>query len=284
MMGIDSVQYHRATVLDRGDDHPGQALAYYASRGETPLRWGGRGADALGLFGAVAGDQYDAVYGVGGAADPATGERLVHTRRPGTELVVSAHKSVAELGVIGRAEDMHRIMDAERDATLAYLDDLTQRMGGRRGSAARRSATHGLLYATTRHATSRAGDPCPHDHVLVANLVLMADEAGGWKAADTALWREHLHAATMVGRLAAARKAVELGYAIVPDHGPSGRLGHWAIAGVPSEVMEVHSKRAAEIEAEVARRGHDSYQARNVAARATRDPKRHTRVGELLPR
>ena len=42
------------------------------------------------------------------------------------ELVISAHKSVAELGVIGRAEDMHRIMDAERDATLEYLDRLTE--------------------------------------------------------------------------------------------------------------------------------------------------------------
>ena len=48
-----------------------------------------------------------------------------------------------------------------------------------------------MIYATTRHATSRAGDPCPHDHVLVANLVRMADAKGGWKAADTALWREH---------------------------------------------------------------------------------------------
>jgi len=27
MMGIDSVEYHRSTVLARGDDHPGQALA-----------------------------------------------------------------------------------------------------------------------------------------------------------------------------------------------------------------------------------------------------------------
>jgi hypothetical protein len=33
MMGADSVAYHRATVLARGDDHPGQALEYYASRG-----------------------------------------------------------------------------------------------------------------------------------------------------------------------------------------------------------------------------------------------------------
>jgi len=28
MMGVDSVAYHRATVLGRGDDHPGQALGY----------------------------------------------------------------------------------------------------------------------------------------------------------------------------------------------------------------------------------------------------------------
>ena len=171
--------------------------------------------------------------------------------------MISAHKSVAELGVIGRAEDMHRIMDAERDATLAYLDDLTRRIGGRRGRGAVRTPTEGLIYATTRHATSRAGDPCPHDHVLVANLVRMDDDKGGWKAADTALWREHLHAATMFGRMASAQRAVELGYGIVADDGPSGKLGHWAIAGVPEAVMEVHSKRAAEIEAEMDATGHD---------------------------
>jgi hypothetical protein len=104
MMGVDSVAYHRATVLARGDDHPGQALAYYASRGETPLVWGGRGAKGLGLEGAVTEEQYEALFGPGGACDPTTGERLVDTKRPGLELVISAHKSVAELGVIGRVE------------------------------------------------------------------------------------------------------------------------------------------------------------------------------------
>src|SRR5207253_136108 len=103
MMGVDSVAYHRSTVLARGDDHPGQALGYYASRGETPLLWGGTGARALGLVGAVTDDQYAALYGPGGASDPTTGEQLVRTTRPGLELVISAHKSVAELGVIGRA-------------------------------------------------------------------------------------------------------------------------------------------------------------------------------------
>ncbi len=283
MIGADSVEYHRHTVLARGDDHPGQALAYYASRGETPLVWGGSGAEALGLEGAVTDAQYAAIYGPGGACDPTTGEQLVHTRRPGLELVIAAQKSVAELGVIGRAEDMHRIMDAERDATLAYLDDLTRRVGGRRGSVAARTPTDGLLYATARHATSRAGDPAPHDHVLVANVLRMNDERGGWKAADTALWREHLHAATMVGRLAAAHQAVELGYAIVPDGGPSGRLGHWAIAGVPEAVMEAHSKRAAEIEAEIQRSGHESYQARNVPPAPPGRPSATRRSGTLCP-
>ena len=284
MMGAESVEYHRATVLGRADDHPGMALEYYASRGETPLVWGGSGRAALGLDGRVTAESYEAVFGPGGAKDPRTGEQLVRTRRPGMEVVISAHKSVAELGVIGRAEDMHQIMDSERDATLAYLHRVTREMGGRRGEASQATPTGGLIYAHTRHATSRAGDPCPHDHILLANLLEMKDEQGGCKAADTALWREHLHAATMAGRLAAARVAMELGYKIEPDQGPSGRLGHWKIAGVPDEAMAVHSKRAAEIEAECRRRGDTSHQARGVAARSTRNAKRHEPEGQLLER
>jgi conjugative relaxase-like TrwC/TraI family protein len=284
MMGADSVNYHRATVMDRADDHPGQALDYYASRGETPLRWGGSGADRLGLSGAVTPDAYEAIYGPGGASDPSTGTRMVRTTRPGMELVVSAHKSVAELGVLGRAEDMHRVMDAERDATLSYLDDLTGRAGGRRGRAAIPTPASGLIYAHSRHATSRAGDPCPHDHVLVANVIEMLDERGGFKAPDTTTWRDHLHAATMVGRMASARVATDLGYGIEADPGPSGRLGHWRIAGLPDRVLEVHSKRAAEIEAEVKAKGYDSYRARNMAARTTRRAKRHEPEGALIAR
>jgi conjugative relaxase-like TrwC/TraI family protein len=284
MMGTESVEYHRRTVLERADDHPGMALEYYASRGETPLLWGGSSAMSLGVSGPMSPEAYEAVFGPGGARHPGTFERLVVTRRPGMELVISAHKSVAELGVIGRAEDMHAIMDAERDATLAYLDRVTRQMGGRRGRAAEATETGGLIYAHTRHATSRAGDPCPHDHVLLANLVEMGDDRGGWKAADTTLWREHLHAATMVGRVAAARAAVELGYRIEPDPGPSGRLGHWRIAGIPDEVLALHSKRAAEIEAECQRRGDTSYRSRGVAARTTRSAKEHEAEGELVAR
>ena len=55
MMGAFSVAYHEETVMRRRDDFPGRALAYYASRGETPLVWGGAGAERLGLVDRVTG-------------------------------------------------------------------------------------------------------------------------------------------------------------------------------------------------------------------------------------
>lgn len=282
MMGADSVAYDEHTVAERDDDAPGLALDYYGTRGETPLVWGGSGATALGLDGQVSPDAYRAIFGPGGAVHPATGERLVRTRRPGLELVVSPPKTVAELGVIDRAEDMHAIVDAERDATLAYLDQMVRDAGGRRGREATPTATGGLVWAVTRHGTTRAGDPQPHDHVLIANVVSMRDEQRGWKGADTAFLRHHLHAATQLGRLAAARKAVELGYGIEPDGGRSGRLGGWQIAGIPTEAWDLHSTRSYQIAAKV---GDDaSYRARNMAARTTRDPKRRETPEDLMVR
>jgi conjugative relaxase-like TrwC/TraI family protein len=282
MMGVGSVAYHEHTVAGRGDDPVAGALDYYASRGETPMVWGGSGAGWLGLDGEVDLDEWRAVFATGGAHHPLSGQRLVACMRPGMEIVVSPHKTVAELGVIDRAEDMHQIADAERDATMAYLDAVVRDRGGRRGRAQVRTTTSGLTWAVSRHATTRNGDPQVHDHVLVANVLRMGDERGGWKGLDTGLLRDHLHAATAVGRMAAAAKAVELGYGIEADPGPSGRLGGWAIAGIPREAWDVHASRSAQIDEAV---GPDaSYQARSVAARATRDRKAHEPVQDLVGR
>ena len=271
IMGAGSVRYHRDTVLDRADDFPGQTLAYYGSRGETPMTWGGAGAERLGLTSTVTHETYGAVFAEGGARDPVLGTRLVDTKRPGLELVVSAHKTVAVLGVVGRADDMHRILDAETDATLAFLDAWVTKQGGRRGKRETRTATSGLIYGRTRHATSRAGDPNPHDHVLVANVVEMLDDRGGWKGLDTAGVRDMVHAATAVGRLHAAWEARQLGYGITPDHGPSGKLDHFAITGIPEEVCRQFSKRSDQIDEDA---GPDaSYRLRSRVARSGRPDK-----------
>jgi len=53
MMGADSVEYHEHTVAGRGDDPVAASGEYYASRGETPMSWGGSGRGLLGLAGEV---------------------------------------------------------------------------------------------------------------------------------------------------------------------------------------------------------------------------------------
>jgi conjugative relaxase-like TrwC/TraI family protein len=283
-MGVEQVAYHEATVVGREDDHPGQALDYYGSRGETPLRWGGAGAARLGLEGEVTRDAYRLAFGPGGFQDPLTGQRLVRTKRPGFELVVAAHKSLSLLGVVGRADDMHAILDAQTAATMGYLEDWTQSRGGRRGRAMVATPTSGLVYAVTRHGTSREGDPHAHDHVLVANVCEMRDTQGGYKALNSAQLRDRDEAATMVGRLHSAAKAIELGYAIEPDRGRSGRARDWRIVGIPTEVCEIFSKRADQIADYLEEMGYTSYRARNVAARRGRPVKRGTGTDQLMPR
>lgn len=137
------------------------------------------------------------------------------------------------------ADDMHAILDVETTTTVDWLDSWFQDRGGRRGRVQERTATGGLVYAATRHATSRAGDPAPHDHVLEANVAEMLDARSGFKGLDSAALRDTVEAATMVGRLHSAARAVELGFEIEPDEGPSGNLRHWRIVGVPEEVCEL---------------------------------------------
>ena len=93
-----SVAYHEHTVAGRGDDPVAAALDYYASRGETPMCWGGAGAALLGLEGEVDMADWRALFGPGGPQRHESGERLVACMRPGMELVVSPGKSLASSG------------------------------------------------------------------------------------------------------------------------------------------------------------------------------------------
>src|SRR3546814_11565680 len=118
IMGAGSVRYHRDTVLDRADDFPGQTLAYYGSRGETPMTWGGAGAERLGLTGTVTHETYGAVFAAGCARHPALGTRLVATKRPGPEHVVLSPNTVPVPGVVGRADAMTMHPDPNAHPTL----------------------------------------------------------------------------------------------------------------------------------------------------------------------
>ncbi len=236
-------RYEAAVLTDVAmlDDEPYWG---YEEAGRTAQRWGGSGANALGLAGAASLDAYRAVFRAGGSCDPGSGQRLVTTRRPGFLLVITVNKTVAVLDVLGRRDHVHAIVDAGTDAAMQWLDGWFRERGGTRGRAGLRTPTAGLTYAVTRTATSRAGDPSPEDHLLVANLVEMLDHTGGFKALSCAALRDNVEAATMVGRLASAARAIELGYDIEPTPGSKGQRPDWRIVGIPYRACTLFSKRS----------------------------------------
>ncbi len=165
-------------------------------------------------------------------------------RRPGLELVVSPYEVGRRAGGDrpGRGHARHRRRRARRHPRVP------RPAGGREGRAAGtgqlRTATGGLIWATSRHATTRAGDPQVHDHVLVANAVFDARRAGRLEGArhGTCCATTCTRRPPSGGWLRPQGRRARLRDRRRP--GPSGRLGGWAIAGIPEEVCEVHSKRS----------------------------------------
>ncbi len=153
---------------------------------------------------------------------------------------------------------------------LGYME----RAGGGDSARRRRCARdrgRGLVAAAFRHRTSRAGDPQLHTHVLVANLTLGAD--GRWSALDGR--RIYAHAKT-AGYLYEARLRAELTRELGVEWTPV-RNGIADIAGVPPAVLRAFSRRRAEIEAELERRGTRAPRAAQVATLETRRAKDYRR-------
>lgn len=285
MLSDEGYTYHAHSI------HPDGAAdyAYLTGQGETPLRWGGTGAPALGLQGRVTEEDYRRVFAPGAGLG-------VRTERRGLEIVFGTRKSVSVLGLVldGHEDDAMAIMDAELAANLAYLEGVVRTVGGRRGRLQQRVATGGLVYASTRHLYSRALDPDIHQHVLLANVVEMADGVGGWKALDSSLIHKHVQAADMAGRVAGAWEATRRGYAIervwdrrqlLRPEAERGEKTNWRITGIPMEVEEKFSKRSQEIDDGGKARGwDDSDHVRNALARSTRAEKRYAELGDLKPR
>lgn len=261
-LGSGQERYYLEAVADGAED-------YYVHRGEAPGRWIGGGTAVLGLGGTVSGDQFTALLT---AHDPTTGAALgaAMSRRsvPGFDLTFSAPKSVSLLAALG-ADDVAARMSAAHDAAvldaLAYLERTASH--GRRGAGgSHRIATSGFVAAAFRHRVSRAGDPNLHTHVVVANRVLGAD--GRWTALDArALYVQAKTAGTLY-QAALRGRLRELGLSWTVR-----RTGLGELDDVPAEVRRAFSRRRAEIEAELSRRGLTSAAAAQTATLSTRAAK-----------
>jgi conjugative relaxase-like TrwC/TraI family protein len=224
---------------------------YYLGGPEAAGSWEGAGSRALGLHGTVSAEELMRVLA---GEHPVTGEplgRVLPNRRPGFDLTFSAPKSVSVLFGVGD-EELRAVVQTAHDRAvreaLAYMERaaaVTRRGAG----GAHVIAGNGFVAAAFRHRTSRAGDPQLHTHVLVANLTLGAD--GRWSTLDGR--GIYAHAKT-AGYLYEARLRSLLTRELGLTWGPV-RNGIADVDGVRASVLRAFSRRRADIEAELERRG-----------------------------
>ena len=260
------------------------AIEYYTNQA-VPSTWGGKGAALDGLTGEVsaealtsllAGKVQETIVGKDGVEevhsvqlgrtgiDKETGEKSI-LHRAGWDLTFAPPKSASiEAEVFGRQE----VRDAHEQAVktaMGYLEDnaAQTRVNGQM------VATGNLVYASFPHATSRAGDPHTHTHVLIANVTYY--EGRGYSLSNEQLLQQRT-TADAVYKNDLANRLQQLGYELEYD----GR-GNFEIAGYSKDNLNEFSKRSGEIDSALQERNSSkdtaSYESRQIATLATRDDK-----------
>ena len=272
---------------------PSQGVSYYERDGyyakddpdhSAASAWTGKGVEGLGLSGPMDPEVFTAIL-EGRVPDgprlgrPGKDGEIVH--RPGSDLTLSAPKSVSLAALVGGDA---RVADAHGRAverTLAWVEEraVETRMRNPEGEGMIRAGDQKAVIATFTHETSRNLDPQLHTHAVIANMV--QGEDGKWRTmANEKLYSSKMLIGTLY-RSELARELRKLGYGIEKTHAD----GRFEIAGVPREVIDAFSTRRAEIEAAMDGRGlgtpAENQRATQRAALMTRAAKRDVDRAEL---
>jgi conjugative relaxase-like TrwC/TraI family protein len=270
---------------------------YYTGAGEAHGVWVGGGAARLGLDGEVDPDDLRAVLaglapGRGGLTPNGDRPRPHPRRVPGFDLTFKAPKSASVLYAVSDDPRVQgAVIEAGEAATRAAVGWLeceaieAQRgshnvawlavHAGEPGVGPRRVTTSGVVAASFRHRTSRAGDPLLHWHVLVSNLVEGGDSK--WSAfAHPDLYRHGRAAGEVFQAVFREQLTASLGVEWRPGrHVPE-------IAGIPQAILDLFSKRSTEIDTWLTATGTpDTREGRQAAVLATRRHKPEVEDGRF---
>ena len=205
-----------------------------------------------------------------------------HDHRPGWDITFSAPKSVSLEGLVMGDRRVIRAHDDAVRATLDWIEaDLLQTRGWDPITWQRpRVAADGMIVAGFRHLASRTGDPQLHTHCVLANMTRNA--SGEWRSVEpTAIRRsEKLIGAYYRNELAMRLQAMEM--AVTPRM--IGTVPGFELAGYDKSFLDAFSGRRRDILAYLEK--HDlpyTAELAQMAALATRPPKRETGLSELVP-
>jgi len=276
---------------------------YYLKGGTASGRWHGSGAAELGIDGAVSAEGLVRLFD---GQHPATGEQLGHRlRKDGVaawDLTFSADKSVSLLWAFGDDDTRRHVIEAFEEATaeaMTYMESVASSTRGASrtpvldddgnpvldedGTQRLRVETwpirtDGYVAAWFTEFTSRADDPQLHTHVVVGNRVKGVD--GVWRAIDgRLLYRNKLAAGYLHEAELRSRLTERLGVRWQPVH-----KGMADIEGFTRDQVMAFSKRRQQIEEWRDANGFaDTAAGNEVAALATRSPKRDNPVDALMP-
>lgn len=160
--------------------------------------------------------------------------------RVGFDVTLTCEKSLGVLAFLSGGDDQQQVVRALRTANetaIGHLDRVAS--VARKGGAGVR--TEGLVVASYFHGTSRALDPHPHHHNVIANAV--ADEHGDVRALDARALYRHAPAAAVLATAAARWELRELGVGWWRRDD-----GVWEVAGIDERAIREFSRRRSEMD------------------------------------
>jgi conjugative relaxase-like TrwC/TraI family protein len=258
---------------------------YLSGHGESPGRWYGAGATALGQQGTATTEGFKRIFE---GRHPDTGELLGRAHGKGAvpswDLVLRPVKDVGVLYALGDERVNRAVMSAHHEGVAEAVAYLDAHVGTRRGHGGHQKVSgRGLVVVGFDHRTSREGDPLPHTHLIIANRTQGPD--GRWTTLDGRDLYAHRRAADAIYRAAYQRSLIRsLGIAWEE----ADRWGNRPITGMPTEVVRGFSKRSQQITERLTRLEEQGRQRTpalvRFAVHATRTAKRHEAPETLYDR
>ena len=248
---------------------------YYA-KADTPSRWIGEGAKALGLEGAVRRDDLiEVLQGrLPGGTDLSKRGGREADRRMGTDLTISAPKSFSILAIAGSDQRLAGLWDeAVNEAAKVIEREVIVARRGHGGSEVEQTGS--MVCAAYTHQDARTvdgfADPDLHTHLLLMNATQRAD--GEWVARDLAFGERNVLRMTADFAMKAhlAKRLQELGYRVrVTKDG-------FEIEGITQEQIDAFSRRTGQVDTSLESQGltreASSANQRDVATLGTREGK-----------
>ena len=271
----------------------GQAKSYFGKEGDLEKtlggyytsdnafgggKWMGRGAEELGLKGAVGVHQFEKALEGHLPGGITIAPRSDGTHRPGNDCVFQAPKSFSLMALAAGDERLIAVHDRAVEKALRWIEEHHQfaRLG--KGGQTR-ELTGKSVVAAFRHATARpvGGEvECHlHTHGVHVNATQRAD--GKWVASNLGMDKDWEKASGAIYRMEAALGAKECGYEI-----EVGKDAMFDLAGITREQIERFSPRSQQIEAELAKIGKTRATAtaaeKNAANLRTRESKKSAKL------